>query len=129
MTNVIAKPLGFGLTRRHTARSVPASPVLKKPARQFPAISQHVPLTPHNRSYLRALRQAEMEAWNAGSNASFDTGQLERIQAAEKERRDLRAFGLIALMAVATVMISLWKTPAMAEGWSSFVHLVHQLIN
>lgn len=122
MTTVITKPLGFDLNRRYPARSMPASPMMRKPTRKFPAISQHVPVTPRNRIYLRALRQAEMEAWHA-------VAQIEPSQAAEKERRDLRAFGLIALMAVTVVAISFWKSHALVEQWAGVVHAVQQWIH
>ena len=96
--------------------------------RQLPAISVHLPVTPQNRSRLRALRQAELAAWNAAAEAGFDTADGRRREAVEKERRDLRAFGLVAIMAVATVMISLSKTSYFAEGWTSLVHLVRHWI-
>jgi len=117
MTNVIAKPL-----------IVPANQAWKKSARPMPVASLGMPVTPQNRSRLRALRQAEMAAWNATAGAGFDTGQFERTQVVEKERRDLRAFGLIATLAITTVMISLLKSSAFVEQWTGFVNLVRQLI-
>ena len=114
--------------QRGLSRPAPVTRRERKPARPFPAISQHVPVTSQNRSYLRAIRQAEMEAWNASADAGFDTGHFERKQAAEKERRDLRAFGLIALMAVATVTIGLLRSSVFVEKWAGFVSFVRHLL-
>jgi hypothetical protein len=102
-------------------------PPTSKPARDFPVITLDLPVTPENRSRLRALRQAEMKAWNASNHAGFDTGTFERRQVAEKERRDLRAFGLIAAMAVAIVAITLLKSSAFGPSLAGLVNLVRQL--
>ena len=129
MTEIIAKPLNLGLPQRRNKRTVPVVQTRKNPGRQLPAVSVHVPVTPENRSRLRALRRAEMEAWNATADTGFDTGNNERRQAGEKERRELRTFGLIALMAMTTVTISLLKTASITEEWAGFVRFVHQLLN
>jgi hypothetical protein len=118
MTEAIAKPLGVGVARQNSAPMLLAA---RKPARDFPVITLDLPVTPENRSRLRALRQAEMKAWSASNKAGFDTGTFERRQVVEKERRDLRAFGLIALLAVATVAITLLKSSAFAETFASVV--------
>lgn len=122
MTDVIAKPLRAGLARRNSA---PMFLAAKKPARDFPVITLDLPVTPENRSRLHALRQAEMKAWNATTESGFDTGHFERRQVVEKERRDLRAFGLVALMAIGTVMIVLFKS---SEQWGALVQFVRQLL-
>ena len=127
MTNAAPKPLNFELPRRQTGRTVPVVLALKKPGRPLPAVSVHVPVTPKNRTRLRMMREAEMAAWNATTEAGFDTGHIERTQTVEKERRDLRAFGLIATLAVATVTISLLKSSAVAEGWAGFANFVRHL--
>jgi hypothetical protein len=128
MTDAVAKPLNLSLPRRNRARRVPVVLAMKQPGRQLPAVSVHVPVTPENRSRLRLLREVEMAAWSATTEAGFDTGHFERRQAVEKERRDLRAFGLIALMAVATVMVGLLKSSAFVEEWAGLVKYVRQLI-
>lgn len=129
MTNAVAKPMNFGLPRHQTGRTVPAVLALKKTRRPLPAVSVQVPVRPENRSRLRVLREAEMAAWNATTEVGFDTGHFERTQTVEKERRDLRAFGLIAMLAVVTVTISLVKTTSFTEGWASLVHSLHRLLN
>ena len=128
MTNVTVKPLNPGRPQRNTRHIAPANRAWMKSVRPLPAISLHVPVTPQNRSRLRALRQAEMAAWNATADTGFDTAHTVRKQAAVKERRDLLAFGLIALMAVTTVAISLVKSSVLTEGWAGLVHFVHQLL-
>ena len=128
MTNIVAKPLHCGLPRRKLAFRAPVVRALKKPGHPLPAVSVHVPVTPENRSRLRALRQAELKAWNAAAAAGFDTGHFERRQAADQERRDLRAFGLVAVMAMAVAKIGLLKSSAFVEEWTDFVHYVRQLI-
>ena len=127
MTETIAKPLNTGLPP-HTERNLPFVMAFKKTSRPLPTVSGHVPVTPENRSRLRVLRQAEMAAWTATTAVGFDTGHFERTQTDEKERRDLRTFGWIATLAVATVTISLLKSSAVAESWAGFVSLVRQLI-
>jgi len=101
----------------------------RRPARPLPAISQQAPVTPQNRSYLRALREAEMEAWNASATAGFDTGHFERKRVVEKERRDLRVFGVIALMALATITIGFMKSSAFTEQLAGLLNLVQQWVN
>ncbi len=128
MTNAVAKPLNFHQPRRLAARTAPLVLSLKKPGRPLPAVSDHVPVTPENRSRLRRLREAELAAWNATADAGFDTGHFERTQTVEKERRDLRAFGLIATLAVVTVTISLLKSSAFVEQWTGFINFVRQLV-
>ena len=128
MTNTVAKPLNFGPPRRQTGRPVPVVLALKKTDRRLPVVSVHVPVTPENRSRLRVMREAEMAAWNATTEAGFDTGHFERTQTVEKERRDLRAFGLIATLAVATVTIGLLKSSAFVQQWTGFVNFVRHLL-
>jgi hypothetical protein len=69
-----------------------------------------------------------MAAWNATADAGFNTPPTVRKQAAVKERRDLRAFGLIALMALTTVTLGLLKSSVLTEGWAGLVNFVHQLL-
>jgi hypothetical protein len=129
MTTLIAKSIGAGessLPRR--APNVLTRLALKKSGRSLRAVSVHVPVTPENRSRLRAMRQAELAAWNATTEVGFDTGHFERMEATEKERRDLRAFGLIAALALATVSISLLKSPAFVEQWTGIVNFLRQLV-
>ena len=117
------------LPRRDLSHPVPGASRDRKPVRPFPAVSQHVPVTPQNRTYLRALREAEMQAWTASAGAGFDTGQFERKRVVEKERRDLRVFGVIALMALATVTIGFMKSSAFTEQLAGLLNLVQQWLN
>jgi hypothetical protein len=129
MTTLSAKSIGDGENSlpRRTPNAVTRL-ALKKSGRPLRAVSGRVPVTPENRSRLRVMRQAELAAWNATTEVGFDTGHFERMETAEKERRDLRAFGLIATLAVITVTVSLLKSSAFLGQWTGFMSFVRQLI-
>jgi hypothetical protein len=99
-----------------------------RPARRLPAASLLLPVTPQNRSRLRALRQAEMKAWNAPPPAALAGNSPRHAPALEQERRDRRAFGFVALLAVATVAVSLWKSASVVEIWAGLLHLLRYMV-
>lgn len=97
--------------------------------RRWPATSLRLPVTPQNQTRLRVLRQAELAAWNASATAGFDTGQFERRRIIERERRDLRIFGLIALLAMAIAAVGLLKSAAFAEQWAGAANFIQRWLN
>lgn len=69
MTNLNPKPARNGTPWRPPAVPPPRH---RRPLRLSPARSLRMPVTPENRETLRALRAAEMQAWQTPPNSSPD---------------------------------------------------------
>lgn len=128
MTTVIANAGNAGETRPFPGRGRWIVPPPKRTVRRLPAASLLLPVTPQNRSRLRALRQAEMKAWKERPRATPAPPDPRDNLTVERERRDRRAFAFVAFLAVATVAASLWKSTSFLEIWMGFVHLLRHVV-
>ncbi|MBE0544493.1 MAG: hypothetical protein IH623_24400 [Verrucomicrobia bacterium] len=129
MTNLNPKPARSGTPRRGTPWRPPAVPPPRhrRPLRLSPARSLRMPVTPENRETLRALRAAEMQAWQTPPNSSPDAIASPTQSPSVKIR--LRgmpitavAMALVALALGAAVMLSFH----LAWRWMDLVVLVRQ---
>ncbi|MCW5553746.1 MAG: hypothetical protein KIS67_16510 [Verrucomicrobiae bacterium] len=129
MTNLNPKPARTGTPRRGTPWRPPAvpSPRHRRPLRLSPARSLRLPVTPENRDTLRAMRAAEMQAWQTSPNSSPDAIASPLQSPAVKTRlRGLPitavAMALAALALGAAVMLSLH----LAWRWMDLLVLIRQ---
>jgi hypothetical protein len=99
-----------------------------------PNTSLRVPVLPQNWAYLRALRQAELAAWNgptrpartaAATNPSLAQSVAEVSRWDVKERS---VYGLIAVLAIAAAGYGLWSSLQFTTHWTTFVQFVRQLV-
>jgi hypothetical protein len=91
-----------------------------------------VPASPLNRAYLKALRQAEMAAWERANRRPERPVSMRptfvRLPAPARDARENWLYAVLAVLAVATVGSQLWTTLQLAGNWHNFVQFVRQLI-
>lgn len=91
-----------------------ASPLRLRPAPDDPMTSVRVPVLPANRDYLRALRAAEMAAWEKAcgryAQARTDSAVLRRPRLVPDGQRALEtaAFIALGLSSAFVILYSLW---------------------
>lgn len=109
----------------------PKSLARVSPSSRYTA-SLRVPASPDNWAYLRDLRRAELEAWNAsrqtakaGEHTTVAQGLIRISRGSQDESRLLIG---IALVAMAAVGYGLWSSTQVVEHWAQFVNFVSQLL-
>lgn len=90
------------------------------------------PASPLNRAYLKALRQAEMAAWERANRrpeprTSARPAQV-RLPAPSRDAWENWLYAVLAVLAIGTVASQLWTTLQMAGNWHDFVEFVRQLM-
>jgi hypothetical protein len=101
------------------------------PKHSHPALgtSVRLPVTRENRLHLRALRNAELRAWNRASLTSAN-GRLraEVARAACEDKRESRFFIGIAITTTVAVALGVLASLRFVEEHGQFVALVKQLL-
>ncbi len=91
--------------------------------------SVRLPVTPENRSRLRALREAELQAWHrfprTGANAAL---REEVSHAAQEGARESRLFAGLVIPAAVAVTLGMLASIRFIEEHAAFVMLVRQLL-
>ena len=111
-----------------TARSwsVPTRVNQSKNRLTLPAPSVRVPATRENRERLRALRAAELEAWQtARPNAALRAEVQTALAGAEAESR---WFAGVAAVAGGAIVLGMAASLDFVAHWQSFVNLVQTLL-
>lgn len=129
MTNSNLKPAGLAIAARPALWSVAIAAQLQKPNRIPAVASLRVPVTPANREYLRAVRQAELAAWEgAGSATSLAALRAEVQQALRRQRGETRV--LTGLAAVSFLAVATGAAAALdfVAHWTEFTNLVRHLL-
>lgn len=83
------------------------------------------------RAYLKALRQAELEAWDAqGSRieSGADLLRRSRIELVSQRRTEGRLLAVLGGIVLAALLIAVWEPVRLAHGWTNFNHFVRQLL-
>jgi hypothetical protein len=95
----------------------------------MPAPSLRLPVTPGNRNRLRALRQAELQAWNSttpdGANAALRAAVT---RAAREGRREFRWLAGMILVAAVAVAFGILVSFTFVQDNADFVALVRRLL-
>ena len=107
------------------ARQVPNLPAKSSQARSATA--------PQTRAYRKALRQAEMAAWETNSaarTAAALNANPSRIPLPwqTQTRSEGAMYLLLAVLALGTLGHELWTSFELAGNWNNFVQLVRQLL-
>lgn len=98
----------------------------------------HRPLTPKDREYFRALREAEMKVWLAADKSTPAVEAMENKSSllhpfqtvtAREQKRELAIFAVIAGIALSTVTAGLLQSAQFVQRWSEFVHVVRGLLS
>lgn len=110
----------------------PSAATLPQPApfgahRRTPARTFRVRAAAANREYHRAVRAAEMVAWNAAS-PSDTTLFRAAVAAAQFSRTEKLAFNVIFILALVGIVWGLADSVRFVDGWQQFVALVRHLI-
>lgn len=119
-TEVVAEP-GASSRRPNAAR-------LNAQCGTKPTSSIRVPLTPGNRCYLRALRAAELAAWEPlvglrtapeakGNKLSL---RAPMIDLAEERRKEFWLYAVITSVSLGAVGYGLWNSFALVQKWQAF---------
>jgi hypothetical protein len=95
--------------------------------------SVRVPSSPRNWAYLRALRQAEMAAWNKPTgNARVPERSLSLVQSVAKvsgmDRAERLVYGLAAGVAGAAVIYGMGTSVQLTQNWGNFVQLIRHAL-
>ena len=97
--------------------------------------SLRVPVSGQNWAYLRALRHAELAAWNAPARPAGTAAAGKPLSLAQSvaqvSRGDLKErwlYSLVAVVAVAAVGYGLWSSLQLTAHWTSFVQFVGQIV-
>ena len=110
--------------------------LLKSSARINPTsrftVSLRVPASPQNWTYLRDLRQAELEAWNrahrSGTAPEYTSVAQGLIQIDQQSQIESKILLGIAVVAAAAVAYALWDSTELVGRWAQFVKFVGQLL-
>ena len=104
----------------------------EKPCRPKPTPSVRVPLTRHNREYLRALRAAELATWEpvvglntapqARGNKLTFRAPLPTVPL--KDTGESRLYIAISALSLAAVSYGLWNSLQLVQRWEAFVDFV-----
>jgi hypothetical protein len=93
--------------------------------------SVRVPVSPVNRAYLKALREAESAAWEQGTPSRARFTRVEpaaaRLPVSARDSWDGWTSAFLALLAAATVGYELWSLFQAGANWHDFVQFVRQL--
>lgn len=108
----------WGATPR---RAAPAARGIQRKVRANPAV-------------LRALRDAEMAAWNKAVPAATATARLAAIPVREAQREavlnqkaELRLYSFIAAIGAVAVVEGFWGLSALLDRWSAFANFVQRI--
>jgi hypothetical protein len=89
-------------------------------------------ILPRNPRYLRALRQAELAAWNASTSeknvAVLHSRESVRVRSTGADKSENRLYLILTLMAVAALAAVVSGLVSRAEHWRDFVEFVRQLV-
>lgn len=86
--------------------------------------SLRTPPRPENRAYLRALRAAEVAAWEAQDRPAVRA--FPRLEA--EEVAEGRWFAVLGLIGAGAVAYGLWTTGWLVQHWDRFVAFAHRLL-
>ncbi len=91
--------------------------------------SLRIAASAENRAYLKALREAELAAWEAANprRAVRTTGT--RLPVPGKDAREDALYAVLAVLCLATLGHQLWTTFQTAGNWHSFVEFVRVLLS
>ncbi len=91
--------------------------------------SVRLPVTPENRLHLRALRQAELQAWNRGPRTSVNAALRKEVaRAAQGHRYEFRAFAAVVFTAAVAITLGVLALARFLEQHADFVASVRQLL-
>jgi hypothetical protein len=97
-----------------------------------PATSTRVPILPENREYLKALRQAELRAWESATPDRRPSGASrsvrERLPGHEPNAGEGRLYVLLAVLCGLTLVSELGSLWHSAPGWRDFVEFVRHIV-
>lgn len=95
-------------------------------------VSSRLPVTPYHRAQLKALRQAELAAWEAagrlGEVEARAATQAVRLPAPVRNRAEGWLYGLLAAVCAGIIGYELWNAYQAAGNWRYFVQFVRQLL-
>jgi len=91
-----------------------------------------LPVLPQNRAYLKALRQAELAAWESARTASGLSSPSKpasvQLPSPGRDARETRWFALLTVLCGLTVGAELWSLTPAASHWHDFVEFVRRLL-
>jgi hypothetical protein len=90
-----------------------------------------LPVLPRNRAYLKALREAELAAWETakpltGFAAAATQPKPARLPSPERQSGESLLYALLAGLALVTLGYQLRTLLISASGWHDFVAFVQQ---
>jgi hypothetical protein len=104
---------------------------LFNPKHSHPALgtSVRLPVTRENRLHLRALRNAELRAWNGASRTNANARlRADVARAASEDKREFRLFASIVVTTAVAVALGVLASIRFVEEHDQFVALVKQLL-
>ena len=81
-----------------------------------------------NREILRALRQAEMLAWEKAAPTTVEQESLIRREMEQSQKTGRTLFLIIGIVGAAAVGEALWKLTSFLNHWPSFGDLISRII-
>ena len=108
---------------------------LQMPARQvhFGATvnsSFRIPVLPQNQAYLKALRQAELAAWNSAKpTASASRPAAPRLPVPQRERQENWMYALLTLVCLGLFVRESCTLIGAAGNWHHFLEFVRSLLS
>jgi hypothetical protein len=102
------------------------------PSRTIARSAARLPVLPTNRVYLKALREAEMAAWESASakvQATATPKQVTpRLPSAPRDRREGWLYAVLTGLCATLLGHELWTAFQAAGNWHNFVQYVRALL-